>query len=323
LTEFFWFYRNYFLVLGCGVFCCPIGIFNVAEIFLCLFRFFFLSSKAAGAMDSLYARGTLPDDFVRPQIPVGRYFDVVADFSKTARDEQLSRETRFVAALRLSHLLITLLPRHPDMQRLPRWTQRARVNAVLAVELAENLKLELRAQRLGLIVAPPVVVALSAAVVVESGKVVEKSEVVAVMPLVEQSAKQQPQCTRVASDLFEMFARAAASNTNNNIETCGILCGVRSSSGLVITHVIVPIQTGTSDYCAATDEEGLLDAQLRLDLICIGWIHTHPQHKCFLSSVDLHTSVSYQVNICQNPILKTVVLTNNNIRRFCPMRLLW
>jgi hypothetical protein len=29
----------------------------------------------------------------------------------------------------------------------------------------------------------------------------------------------------------------------------------------------------------------------RHDLITLGWIHTHPSQKCFLSSIDLHTQV--------------------------------
>lgn len=40
--------------------------------------------------------------------------------------------------------------------------------------------------------------------------------------------------------------------------------------------------------------QDVLDVQLRENLQCVGWIHTHPRHACFLSSVDLHTSVSYQ-----------------------------
>ena len=270
-------------------------------------------------MQELFDRGVLPDDFVRASIPIARYFEVVGNFSQAARDISLPLETRYVHALRLSHLLVSLLPRHPDMQRLPRWAQRAKENAKLAVDLAEKLaaeiKLERMAQQLGFVtIAKPTVnsvpaaaadvssssssfssssaSAAAAAASVSSSSSISYSASPSVATKPQEPAVQQ--FTRVAGNLFESFARCASVNTNRNVETCGMLCGTRSSSGLVITHVLVPKQTGTSDYCAATDEEGLLDAQLRLDLICVGWIHTHPQHKCFLSSIDLHTTVSYQ-----------------------------
>eukprot|EP00952_Eustigmatos_sp_NYUAD-ZCMA_P005687 24675-Eustigmatos_ZCMA.PRE.1 len=30
-------------------------------------------------------------------------------------------------------------------------------------------------------------------------------------------------------------------------------------------------------------------------LFVLGWIHTHPQHRCFMSSIDVHTHVGYQL----------------------------
>lgn len=29
-------------------------------------------------------------------------------------------------------------------------------------------------------------------------------------------------------------------------------------------------------------------------LIVLGWIHTHPRHTCFMSSVDMHTHCGFQ-----------------------------
>jgi STAM-binding protein len=34
------------------------------------------------------------------------------------------------------------------------------------------------------------------------------------------------------------------------------------------------------------------------DLLALGWIHTHPQQTCFLSSIDVHTHMPYQVRSC-------------------------
>lgn len=31
------------------------------------------------------------------------------------------------------------------------------------------------------------------------------------------------------------------------------------------------------------------------DVMVLGWIHTHPRQRCFMSSRDLHTQVGYQV----------------------------
>lgn len=70
---------------------------------------------------------------------------------------------------------------------------------------------------------------------------------------------------------------------------------------------MIPKQWGTSDMCTAEQEEDILDVCDRKDAIVLGWvslrqqanqstelsqalqIHTHPQHPCFLSSMDLHT----------------------------------
>ena len=56
----------------------------------------------------------------------------------------------------------------------------------------------------------------------------------------------------------------------------------------------MPKQSGTSDTCAASNEEELLVEQERLALITLGWIHSHPSQRAFLSSVDLHTHAPYQ-----------------------------
>ena len=58
------------------------------------------------------------------------------------------------------------------------------------------------------------------------------------------------------------------------LATSAVLCGREAGAGLVLDTVLLPEQRGTADTCAATDEEGLLEAQLRLGLSCFGWIHT-------------------------------------------------
>ncbi|XP_042238031.1 STAM-binding protein-like [Homarus americanus] len=100
---------------------------------------------------------------------------------------------------------------------------------------------------------------------------------------------------RVPSELMAKFMALAQPNTQRNVETCGILAGKLAQHRLLVTHLLVPKQCGTSDSCTTQQEEELFDYQDKLDLITIGWIHTHPTQTAFLSSVDLHTHCSYQL----------------------------
>lgn len=99
----------------------------------------------------------------------------------------------------------------------------------------------------------------------------------------------------VPSRLMGKFMNLAQQNTNQNIETCGILAGTLNHGQLIITHLLVPKQNGTGDSCTTQNEEEIFDYQDQHDLITLGWIHTHPSQTAFLSSVDLHTHCSYQL----------------------------
>lgn len=98
----------------------------------------------------------------------------------------------------------------------------------------------------------------------------------------------------VPGNLMKNFLQIAQRNTQRNIETCAILAGKLRKNQLVVTHLLVPEQTGTCDSCTTQKEEDLFDYQDQNDLITFGWIHTHPTQTAFLSSVDLHTHCSYQ-----------------------------
>ncbi|GAA5988736.1 hypothetical protein JCM10908_006147 [Rhodotorula pacifica] len=63
---------------------------------------------------------------------------------------------------------------------------------------------------------------------------------------------------------------------------------------LVISHLLVPKQSGTSETCSMHSEEEVAAYQQKEDLLTLGWIHTHPTQSIFLSSLDLHTHASYQ-----------------------------
>lgn len=99
----------------------------------------------------------------------------------------------------------------------------------------------------------------------------------------------------VPSKMLDLFLQLAQKNTSNNIETCGILAGKLRQNRIIITHLLIPKQYGSSDSCTTDNEEDLFYYQSKHDLITVGWIHTHPSQTAFLSSVDLHTHYSYQL----------------------------
>ncbi|KAH8313093.1 hypothetical protein KR067_000299 [Drosophila pandora] len=99
----------------------------------------------------------------------------------------------------------------------------------------------------------------------------------------------------VPGDTMDVFLQLAHANTSKNIETCGVLAGNLSQNQLYITHIIIPQQQGTPDSCNTMHEEQIFDVQDQMQLITLGWIHTHPSQTAFLSSVDLHTHCSYQM----------------------------
>ena len=98
-------------------------------------------------------------------------------------------------------------------------------------------------------------------------------------------------------ELPETFSKMAKVNTQKGIETCGMLLGYhQGGSSFLVTTLIVPQQTGTRDTCETLEgaEEDILSYALSNDLLTVGIIHTHPTQECFLSSVDMHTILSYQ-----------------------------
>ena len=96
------------------------------------------------------------------------------------------------------------------------------------------------------------------------------------------------------ASLMTSFLSYAASNTTANIETCAILAGRLQHNRLTVTHCLIPTQQATASTCSTVDEMELLAVQTKLDLLTLGWIHTHPSQSCFLSSIDLHTQYGYQ-----------------------------
>ncbi|EGI63297.1 STAM-binding protein-like protein [Acromyrmex echinatior] len=99
--------------------------------------------------------------------------------------------------------------------------------------------------------------------------------------------------------LMHNFLTLAFNNTTSNKETCGILAGRLERNKLMVTHLLIPEQTGTPDSCTTHNEEDIFDYQDQHNLITLGWIHTHPTQTAFLSSVDLHTHCAYQLMMAE------------------------
>ncbi|KAI9225772.1 MAG: hypothetical protein DHS80DRAFT_33381 [Piptocephalis tieghemiana] len=99
--------------------------------------------------------------------------------------------------------------------------------------------------------------------------------------------------------LMGEFLRFALPWTERRLETCGILGGKLVNGAFRITHLVLPRQNATENSCNMVDggEEELFGALSERDLMCVGWIHTHPTQSAFLSSVDLHTHCPYQVTL--------------------------
>jgi proteasome lid subunit RPN8/RPN11 len=98
----------------------------------------------------------------------------------------------------------------------------------------------------------------------------------------------------VPSQLIDEFIALSYENTEREKETLGILVGSLEAHQYEVHGLILPKQVGRGDSCECTDDEGLYNCLYNRSWTVLGWIHTHPKHDLFLSSVDLHTHSSYQ-----------------------------
>lgn len=98
----------------------------------------------------------------------------------------------------------------------------------------------------------------------------------------------------IPDTLVTQFAQIANKNTSSGIETCGIISGKFKENQIIVTHLVIPKQVGTTTSCTSINEEDIYTFHTEFNLVIIGWIHTHPEFDCFLSSVDLHMQAGYQ-----------------------------
>ncbi|XP_044477334.1 AMSH-like ubiquitin thioesterase 1 isoform X2 [Mangifera indica] len=104
----------------------------------------------------------------------------------------------------------------------------------------------------------------------------------------------EPLQLHISTTLMDNFMKLAKSNTDKNLETCGVLAGSLKNRKFYVTALIIPKQESTSDSCQTINEEEIFEVQDKQSLFPLGWIHTHPTQSCFMSSIDVHTHYSYQ-----------------------------
>lgn len=122
----------------------------------------------------------------------------------------------------------------------------------------------------------------------------------------------------VPISLISEFLNLSSFNSNNNIETCGILGAEMINGMIVITTLIIPKQRGDSDSTVMLNEEELVQffGGYR-KVIQAGWIHTHPTQGCFMSSIDIHTQLSYQMQLPE----AIAIVVDPKLNRFSSFRL--
>jgi proteasome lid subunit RPN8/RPN11 len=104
----------------------------------------------------------------------------------------------------------------------------------------------------------------------------------------------------VPLSLISTFLKLSSQNTSNGIETCGILGAISQNGFLVVNILVIPKQRGTSDNTEMINEEDLVQIfGGKRGIIQAGWIHTHPTQGCFLSSIDIHTQLSFQTQLAE------------------------
>ncbi len=99
----------------------------------------------------------------------------------------------------------------------------------------------------------------------------------------------------IPTNLISEFQQISAENTLNNIETGGILLGgLNDENNQCITHTLIPKQQATANAVYMEKEDDWSAICDTLSLQIFGWIHTHPEQTCFMSSIDLHSQYNIQ-----------------------------
>ncbi|KAK9888218.1 hypothetical protein WA026_000485 [Henosepilachna vigintioctopunctata] len=100
---------------------------------------------------------------------------------------------------------------------------------------------------------------------------------------------------KIPSRITTEFSYLTFKNNMKNIETVGYLAGRElNEEELSVTHLILPEQFGFSDFFKVKDSHILIKYLEQNELLILGWIHSHPIEKPYLSSSDMHYQSVFQ-----------------------------
>jgi STAM-binding protein len=82
----------------------------------------------------------------------------------------------------------------------------------------------------------------------------------------------------VPQDILKRFMALSAENTELQKETLGLLMGKIRSDKYVVTTLLIPNQSGGSDWCTMEDDDMIVQFQERRFLVTLGWVRTQSFH---------------------------------------------
>lgn len=82
-------------------------------------------------------------------------------------------------------------------------------------------------------------------------------------------------------------------------EVIGFLIGHFHEESIEIKDIVIPEQSATTTYVEVEEEVSLVNALIKSNKkgtneFCVGWFHSHPGFKCFLSATDIETQENWQ-----------------------------
>jgi 26S proteasome regulatory subunit N11 len=82
-------------------------------------------------------------------------------------------------------------------------------------------------------------------------------------------------------------------------EVIGFLIGYFHETSIEIKDVVFPEQTANRTYVEVEEEVSLVNTLIKAENqgtneICLGWYHSHPGFRCFLSATDIETQIHWQ-----------------------------
>lgn len=86
---------------------------------------------------------------------------------------------------------------------------------------------------------------------------------------------------------------------NEEKEVIGFLIGFFREEEIEITDIIIPEQTADRTYVEVEEEVSLVNALIKSNKkgtneVCVGYFHSHPGYRAFLSAIDIETQFYWQ-----------------------------